>query len=32
MMVDTFRCPHAKVPTFVFFIVVEVRRLYKRRN
>lgn len=28
-MVDTFRCPHADVPTFVFFIVVEVRRLYE---
>ena len=28
-MVDTFKCPHPDVPTFVFFIVVEVRRFYE---
>lgn len=28
-MVDTFKCPHPDVPTFVFLIVVEVRRFYE---
>lgn len=28
-MIDTFRCPHPDVPTFLFFFVVYVRNLYE---
>ncbi|MDX1665880.1 MAG: hypothetical protein R3350_01565 [Saprospiraceae bacterium] len=31
-MMDTFRCPHKDVPTFIFFFVVYIENLHIREN